>query len=88
LKFKFLEINDHFRDFTTPTLRKYVREYAKWKYLNITEDKDHTGYYFELNNGVEKASVIDEDGKIDLSGIDLSVIDEDGKIDLSGIDLN
>jgi hypothetical protein len=72
LKLKFLEINDHFRDFTTPTLRKYVREFAKWKHLNIIEDKDVTGYYFELNNGVEKASVIDEDGKIDLSGIDLN----------------
>jgi hypothetical protein len=31
-----------------------------------------TGYYFELNNGVEKASVIDEDGKIDLSNIDFN----------------
>lgn len=71
LKVKFLEVNDHFRDFTTPTLRKYVKEYAKWKHLNMIEDKDAIGYYFELNNGVKK-ELIDEEGKIDLSGIDLN----------------
>jgi hypothetical protein len=65
LKAKFLEMNDHFKELTTPTVRKWVKEYSKWRNVTINEDKDMTGYYFEV-------ATEETDGKIDLSSIDFN----------------
>ncbi len=71
VKSKFFELNDHFKDLSTNSITKWVNSYALLKHWNITHSKDNRGMYFIFDSGTKK-ELIDEEGKIDLSGIDLN----------------